>query len=61
MRHACAIVDTSCLIGLSHLHLLSLPLALYETVLVPPSVQAEFGELEAGYLGAVACESGLGR
>ncbi|MGQ9657856.1 MAG: DUF3368 domain-containing protein [Fimbriimonadales bacterium] len=49
MRYSCAIVDTSCLIGLSHLHLLSLPLAFYEAVLIPPSVQAEFGELEAGY------------
>ena len=45
-----AVVDTSCLIGLSGVRLVYLPRLLYADVILPPAVQAEFGELPAGYL-----------
>jgi predicted nucleic acid-binding protein len=44
-----AVVDTSCLIGLSGVQLTSLPRLLYADVIVPPAVQSEFGELPTGY------------
>jgi len=44
-----AVVDTSCLIGLSGVQLTALPRLLYADVVVPPAVQSEFGELPTGY------------
>ena len=50
MDRRVAVVDTSCLIGLSGVQLTALPCLLYADVIVPPAVHSEFGELPAGYL-----------
>jgi len=44
-----AVVDTSCLIGLSGVQLTALPCLLYADVIVPPAVHSEFGELPPEY------------
>jgi predicted nucleic acid-binding protein len=43
-------VDASCLIGLSKVHMETLPLQLYTKVIIPPAVQAEFGGAVEGYI-----------
>ena len=50
MERRIAGVDTSCLIGLAQVQLVSLPLQLYTEVMLPPAVHAEYGDLPAGYV-----------